>query len=190
MMRLGLEWCSVSYMPYSNAEKVPSLTVTSESFQAGERLPAEAGGGAFGVPGGRDVSPQLSWGPLPEGTRSVAVSMYDPDAPVPSGFWHWGLADLPGDTTELPAGAGAGDDSLPGDAFHLPNEVGGRQYVGFGPPPGTGRHRYIVAVHALDVESVRDLGVTPDSTIAVLHFMMRGHTLARGLVEGWASADE
>ena len=65
-----------------------------------------------------------------------------------------------------------------------------RQYVGFGPPPGTGRHRYYFAVHALDVESVRDLGVTPETTPAVLHFMMRGHELGRGVLQGWASADE
>jgi Raf kinase inhibitor-like YbhB/YbcL family protein len=180
----------VPYMPYSTSEQVPSLTVTSESFQDGERLAPEHGGAAFGVPGGRDLSPQLSWGPLPEGTRSVAVTMYDPDAPIPSGFWHWGLADLPGDTTELPAGAGSGDDALPGAAFHVPNEIGGRQYAGFGPPPGTGRHRYIFAVHALDVDSLREVGATPDSTPAVLHFLMRGHTLARGIIEGWASADE
>ncbi|GAA2047942.1 hypothetical protein GCM10009839_61690 [Catenulispora yoronensis] len=177
-------------MPYSTSEKVPSLTVTSESFQAGDRLAPEHGGVPFGIPGGQDLSPQLSWGPLPEGTKSVAVTMFDPDAPIPSGFWHWGLADLPGDTTELPAGAGAGDDSLPGAAFHVPNEIGGHQFVGFGPPPGTGRHRYVFAVHALDVDSMRDLGATPDTTIAVLHFLMRGHTLARGTIEGWASADE
>ena len=177
-------------MPYSTSEKVPSLTVTSESFKPGERLSADHGATTFGVPGAGDLSPQLSWGPLPEGTKSVAVTMFDPDAPIPSGFWHWGLADLPADTTELPAGAGASDESLPGEAFHVPNEIGGHQYVGYGPPPGTGRHRYVFAVHALDVDSMRELGAGPDTSIAVLHFLMRGHTLARGTIEGWASADE
>ena len=180
----------VMAVPYENSEQVPSMTVTSSSFQAGERLAPEHGSRIFEVPGGEELSPQLSWGPLPEGTKSIVVTMFDPDAPIPSGFWHWGLADLPGDTTELPAGAGAGDAILPGQAFHVPNEIGGQQYVGFGPPPGTGRHRYVFAVHALDVDSVRDLGVTPETTIAVLHFSMRGHTLARGLLQGWASADE
>lgn len=177
-------------MAYETSEKVPSMPVTSSNFTAGERLPVEHGSPSFGIEGGRDLSPQLSWGPVPEGTRSIAVTMFDPDAPVPSGFWHWGLADLPADTAELPAGAGAGDEGLPGSAFHVPNEVGGRQFIGFGPPPGTGRHRYIFAVHALDVDSVRDLGVTVDTTPAVLHFMMRGHQLARGTIEGWASVDE
>jgi Raf kinase inhibitor-like YbhB/YbcL family protein len=176
--------------PYDNAEQVPSFPVTSTGFEAGERLAPEHGSAIFQVPGGQEESPQLSWGPLPQGTKSVAVTMYDPDAPTVSGFWHWGLADLPGDTTELAAGAGAPDAKLPGNAFHLPNEIGGKQYVGFGPPPGTGRHRYIFAVHALDVDSVRDLGVSADTTLAVLHFMMRGHTLGRGLLQGWASADE
>ena len=176
--------------PYDTSEKVPSLTVTSSEFQAGKRLAPEHGSAIFQVPGGREMSPQLSWSGVPEGTKSIAVTMFDPDAPTPSGFWHWGVADLPADTTELPPGAGADDASLPGNAFHVSNEIGTRQYVGFGPPPGTGRHRYFFAVHALDVESLRDLGITPDSTLAVLHFTMRGHTLARGVLQGWASADE
>jgi Raf kinase inhibitor-like YbhB/YbcL family protein len=176
--------------PYDTSEQLPSFTVSSSEFKPGERLAPEHGSAIFEVPGGRETSPQLSWGPVPEGTRSIAVTMFDPDAPIPSGFWHWGLADLPADTTELPAGAGAGDGSLPGEAFHVPNEIGMHQYVGFGPPPGTGRHRYYFVVHALDVDSVRDLGVTPDTTPAVLHFMMRGHELGRGVLQGWASADE
>jgi Raf kinase inhibitor-like YbhB/YbcL family protein len=176
--------------PYDNSEKVPSFTVTSTGFKEGERLAPEHGSAIFEVPGGQEESPQLSWGPLPQGTKSLAVTMYDPDAPIPSGFWHWGLVDLPADTTELPAGSGASDASLPGDAFHVGNEIGGKSYVGFGPPPGTGRHRYFFAVHALDVDSVRELGVTPETSIAVLHFMMRGHTLGRGILQGWASADE
>src|SRR3954467_14667570 len=81
---VGWEWCAVPYMPYSTSEQVPSLMVTSDSFQDGERLAPEHGGAPFGVPGGQDLSPQLSWGPLPEGTKSVAVTMFDPDAPIPS----------------------------------------------------------------------------------------------------------
>lgn len=81
------------------------MPVTSSDFADGERLAVEHGSPSFGIEGGRDLSPQLSWGPVPEGTKSIAVTMFDPDAPIPSGFWHWGLADLPAQTTELPAGA-------------------------------------------------------------------------------------
>ena len=177
-------------MPYSSSEQVPTFTVTSSQFEHGQRFGPAQGSAIFGVPGGQDESPHLAWSGAPEGTKSFAVTMFDPDAPIPSGFWHWGLVDLPADVHELPAGAGAPDAKLPGAAFHLPNETGGKQFVGFGPPPGTGRHRYVTAVHALDVDSVRELGVSEDTTIAVFHFMVRGHTLGRALTEAWASADE
>ncbi len=177
-------------MPYSKLPPVRSFPVTSAEVEPGERLAPEHHSGVFGVPGGRDVSPQLAWSDVPEGTRSIAVTMFDPDAPIPSGFWHWGLVDIPGDVRELPAGAGSPDAELPGAAFHLPSEVGTNQYVGAAPPEGTGRHRYVFAVHALDVDSVRGLGVTEQSTIAVFHFLVRDHTLGRGILEAWASGDE
>ena len=87
--------------------------------------------------GGEDVSPQLSWSGFPGGTRSFAVTVYDPDAPTASGFWHWAVANLPADVTELPAGAGDGRE-LPGDALTLVNDAGMRRYIGAAPPPGHG----------------------------------------------------
>jgi Raf kinase inhibitor-like YbhB/YbcL family protein len=177
-------------MPYEKLRPVPSFTVTSTDVVDGERLAPVHWSGLFGVPGGEDTSPQLSWSGAPEGTKSYAVTMFDPDAPIPSGFWHWGLVDIPGDVTELPTGAGSPDAKLPGAAFHLPMEAGMPQYVGAAPPEETGRHRYVIVVHALDVESARDLGVTDGATIGVLHFMIRDHTLGRAFITPWASADE
>ena len=118
------------------------------------------------------------------------MTTFDPDAPPPRGFWHWGLVDIPADATGLPTGAGAPDAKLPGAAFHLKNEIGIPQYVGAAPPAGTGRHRYFTVVHALDVESVRDLGVNEDTTLAVFHFLTRDHSLGRATITTWASADE
>jgi Raf kinase inhibitor-like YbhB/YbcL family protein len=177
-------------VPYDKLPPVPSFTVTSTDVEHGERFAPEHWSGIFGVPGGADLSPQLSWSGAPEATRSYTVTMFDPDAPIPSGFWHWGLCDLPADVTELPSGAGAPDAKLPGAAFHLKNEAGLAQYIGAAPPAGTGRHRYFIVVHAVDVDSVRDLGVTEDSTLAVLHFLIRDHTLGRAIMTPWASADE
>jgi Raf kinase inhibitor-like YbhB/YbcL family protein len=177
-------------MPYSKLPPVPSFEVVSSTVGEGERFKPAQWSGAFGVPGGRDESPQLSWSGFPAGTRSFAVTMYDPDAPIPSGFWHWGLVDVPAGVTELPAGAGAADADLPGAAFQLPMEAGMRQFVGAAPPAGTGRHRYYIAVHALDVDSVRELGITEDTNLAILHFSMREHTLGRAILQAWADGDE
>ena len=100
--------------PYAYLPKVPSFQLTSTSVTNGQPLPLEQLSKMFGVPGGQDISPQLAWSGFPAGTESFVVSMYDPQAPTGSGFWHWVVADIPAGTTSLPAGAGA-----PG-AFHVP----------------------------------------------------------------------
>jgi Raf kinase inhibitor-like YbhB/YbcL family protein len=127
--------------------------------------------------GGEDRSPQLSWSGFPEGTKSFAVTVYDPDAPTASGFWHWAVANLPASVTELPSGAGDKDaPQLPDGAIQLRNDGGFAGYVGAAPPSGHGPHRYFVVVHAVDTET---LDVTADTTPAVLGFNLFFHTLAR-----------
>lgn len=98
--------------PYDALPKLPSFSLTSASITDGQPLATPQVSGIMGA-GGEDVSPQLSWSGFPEGTRSFAVTVYDPDAPTLSGFWHWAVANLPADVTELPAGAGDGRE-LPG----------------------------------------------------------------------------
>jgi Raf kinase inhibitor-like YbhB/YbcL family protein len=173
----------VSENPYARLDpNMTSFTLTSEDTKDGAPYSAQHYSGIFGVPGGEDASPQLSWSGAPAGTRSFAVTVIDPDAPTPSGFWHWGLVDLPADTTGLPARAGSPDAKLPGAAFQLKNDASTVGYIGAAPAAGTGPHHYYTAVHALDVESVRDLGVAEESTLALLHFVIRGHVLARAVM--------
>jgi Raf kinase inhibitor-like YbhB/YbcL family protein len=167
------------YNPYDFLPELPTFTVTSQSFTDGQPWSQPQVSGLMGA-GGEDQSPQLSWSGFPEETRSFAVTVYDPDAPTGSGFWHWAVANLPGTVTELPAGVGDGS-SLPGDAITLRNDAGLRRFVGAAPPPGHGHHRYIVAVHALQVEK---LDVTEDSSPAYLGFNLFSQAIARALIHG------
>jgi Raf kinase inhibitor-like YbhB/YbcL family protein len=163
--------------PFAGLPSVPAFTVTSTSVRAGEALPAAQLSGVSGVPGGEDRSPQLSWSGAPEGTRGYAVTVYDPDAPTQSGFWHWAVANIPADVTDLPEGAG--DDSgsgLPAGAFQLPNDARMARFIGGAPPAGHGPHRYFITVHALDVP---DIGVPAEGTPAYLGFTIASHILGR-----------
>lgn len=166
--------------PYDRLPPAPSFRVTSEELFDGKRLPRHLA--SEGV-GGADISPHLAWYGFPEETRSFVVTMYDPDAPTPSGFWHWVVKDIPATVTELPAGAGSdGDASLPAGARHVPNDARSRRYDGPAPSPGSGRHRYFIAVHALDVDS---LPIDEDATPAYLNLTLLGHTLGRAVIAPW-----
>ncbi|SDD24939.1 hypothetical protein SAMN05660690_3781 [Geodermatophilus telluris] len=165
--------------PYDFLPPVPSFTVTSTDVRDGEEMAAPQVSGMMGA-GGQDRSPQLSWSGFPEGTQGFAVTVYDPDAPTASGFWHWIVTGLPASVTELPAGAGDQDGAgLPAGARQLRNDAGFAGYVGAAPPAGHGPHRYYTVVHALDVE---DMGVPEDASPAFHGFNLFGHTLARAVL--------
>jgi Raf kinase inhibitor-like YbhB/YbcL family protein len=162
--------------PFDFLPPLPGFTLTSTDCADGAPLGTPHVSGVMGA-GGEDRSPQLSWSGFPEGTRSFAVTVFDPDAPTQSGFWHWAVANIPASVTELPSGAGdqAGS-GLPEGAVQLRNDAGFPGYVGAAPPAGHGPHRYLVTVHAVDTDA---LDVTPDTTPAVLGFNLFGHSLAR-----------
>ncbi|WP_063733642.1 YbhB/YbcL family Raf kinase inhibitor-like protein [Streptomyces sp. RTd22] len=170
--------------PFARLPEAANFTVTSTTVTDGTTLAAEQLSGIFGVPGGKDISPQLSWSGAPEGTKSYAVTVYDPDAPTGSGFWHWAVADIPAAVTELPEGAGEETgSSLPEGAFQLPNDARAARFIGAAPPAGHGPHRYFIVVHALDVESI---GVPGEATPAFLGFNMAGHILGRAVLTATA----
>lgn len=168
-----------AYNPYEFLPDLPGFTLTSSDIAEGQPLKMAQVSGLMGA-GGQDVSPQLSWSGFPEQTRSFAVTVFDPDAPTASGFWHWAVADLPATVTDLPAGAGDGS-GLPGDALTLRNDAGMRRFVGAAPPAGHGYHRYFVAVHAVSVER---LELPQDASPAYLGFNLFMKSIARAVIHG------
>ncbi|CAN5333342.1 YbhB/YbcL family Raf kinase inhibitor-like protein [soil metagenome] len=163
----------VSPNPYDLLPEVPSFALTSEDVQDGQPLKDDQVGSAG------NTSPQLSWNGAPEGTKSFVVTCFDPDAPTPSGFWHWVLVDLPADVTSLDTGAAAAE--LPGKAFHCRADGGEKAFMGAAPPEGDQVHRYFYVVHAVSEES---LGVDSDTSPAAVSFNLAFKTLGRAVLHG------
>ncbi|MCG5241147.1 YbhB/YbcL family Raf kinase inhibitor-like protein [Azospirillum doebereinerae] len=166
-----------------------ALTLTAASVDAFELrsadLPADAPiaqphvANGFGCTGG-NRSPELSWSDPPAGTRSFAVTAYDPDAPTGSGWWHWVVFDLPASATGLPAGAGdASGAALPGGAVQSRTDTGTPGYFGPCPPPGDAPHRYVFTVHALKVER---LDLPADSSGALVGFSLTANRLGQATI--------
>jgi Raf kinase inhibitor-like YbhB/YbcL family protein len=177
--------------PYDDLPQVDSFTLTSADVEDGGTLAPNQVSAYFHVPGGKDLSPQLSWSEAPAGTKSFCVTILDPDAPTGSGFWHWAVGNIPATVDELPEGAGGSvdgmgpsdsDASLPEGAVELRNDAGYTGFVGAAPPKGHGPHRYIITVHAVDVERL-DIG--PDTPPALMGFQLFFHTLGRAQLTGY-----
>jgi len=128
----------------------------------------------FGCSGG-NVSPALSWSGAPAGTKSYALTVYDPDAPTGSGWWHWVLFDIPASVAALPAGAGnpAGG-KLPTGTVQTMTDFGKPGYGGPCPPAGDKAHRYIFTLYALKVDK---LGADPAATAAMVGFLLNANAL-------------
>ena len=129
----------------------------------------------FGCEGG-NVSPSLSWRNPPAGTKSFAVTVYDPDAPTGSGWWHWVVYNIPANVTQLPAAAGDPKrNSLPAGAAQGNTDFGTPGYGGPCPPPGK-PHHYVFTVYALDADK---LDVPANATAAYVGFNVHAHTIGK-----------
>ena len=155
-----------------------TFTVTSNSFKDGDHLPNDfilSADFGFGCAGG-NKSPHLQWSHAPVGTKSFAVTCYDPDAPTGSGFWHWLVVNIPANVSELPEGAGSAGGRLPNGASQTRTDFGAPGYGGPCPPQGDHPHRYLFTVFAVKVDK---LDVTANTSAAVVGFNLHFNTLAR-----------
>ncbi|HYB50774.1 MAG TPA: YbhB/YbcL family Raf kinase inhibitor-like protein [Burkholderiaceae bacterium] len=122
---------------------------------------------------GDNISPALQWSGAPAGTKSFALTVYDPDAPTGSGWWHWVVYDLPASSTGVPRGVGKGA-ALPAGAHQGRNDFGAGDFGGACPPPGDAPHHYIFTVYALKVDK---LGVPADATAALIGYNIKANSL-------------
>jgi len=155
---------------------IEAQTFTLKSKDIGGQATMKQVFNGFGCTG-ENVSPELNWENAPEGTRSFAVTMYDPDAPTGSGFWHWVVYDIPAGTTELKSDAGNPSKGLaPAGAVQSLTDFGKPGYGGPCPPPGHGYHQYLITVYALKTDK---LGVDKSSTPALVGFNLYSNLIAK-----------
>ena len=164
----------------ASAAQAAGFTLTSPTIKPGSTLTEAQVFKGFGCDG-KNISPALKWSGAPGGTKSYAVTVYDPDAPTGSGWWHWVVYNIPATTTELPEGAGAVDGkNLPAGAVQGRTDFGSAAFGGACPPPGDKPHRYIFTVHALKTEKI---DAPADASAALIGFMVNANRLAKASFE-------
>ena len=129
------------------------FSVQSSSWQDGQAMKNAYVFNSFGCTG-NNLSPQISWSGAPQGTKSFAITVYDPDAPTGSGWWHWTLFNIPADVTQLKEGASADPKELPAGAIQGRTDFGKPGYGGACPPVGDKPHRYILTIYALKTDKI------------------------------------
>ncbi|MBN2483636.1 MAG: YbhB/YbcL family Raf kinase inhibitor-like protein [Candidatus Omnitrophica bacterium] len=152
------------------------FVLKSPQLKPGQRMPDAQVYNSFGCTG-KNISPALSWEGAPEKTKSFAITMYDPDAPTGSGWWHWIVFNIPAKVTSLPANAGKIDSrSLPKEAIQSRTDFGIPGYGGACPPVGDQPHRYIFTVYSLDVPT---LDLDANASGAMIGYYLNAHMLGK-----------
>ncbi|MHB8353570.1 MAG: YbhB/YbcL family Raf kinase inhibitor-like protein [Burkholderiales bacterium] len=167
---------SVALAGLATLAHAAGFTLSSSEIKADGTIPRSFEFNGFGC-SGENKSPALKWSGAPKDTKSFAVTMYDPDAPTGSGWWHWVVINIPASTTELVAGAGVvNSTTLPKGAVQGRTDFGVAAWGGTCPPLGDKPHRYIFTVYALKTDK---LDVPADATAALTGYMIHANALGK-----------
>jgi hypothetical protein len=156
------------------ASTAKNFRVSSSAFDYGSRLPSKY------TQDGAGTSPPLAWANVPSGTQSFALILDDPDAPLPGGFTHWVLYNIPATVTSLLEAIPAGQSNMTGGGLQGVNGTGKPGYIGPAPPSGSGIHLYRFNLYALNVVLNLSPGATKDDLLAAMGTHMIGNALLTG----------
>ena len=169
-MKILIALALIVFTHYSTAA---TFTLKTSSFDPSKPLPMKHVFNGFGCTG-ENISPALEWSGAPKGTKSFAVTVYDPDAPTGSGWWHWTVVNIPASVSQLKEGASS--KGLPEGAVEGRTDYGKAGYGGACPPPGAKPHRYIFTVHALKTDK---LDINSESSGALTGYNINGNSLGK-----------
>ena len=173
-MRATLNQILFISLAFTASVSAKSFTLSSTDIAEGVMMNKAQEYNGFGCTGG-DISPQLAWSNAPEGTKSFAVTVYDPDAPTGSGWWHWQMVNIPKTTTQLAKDSGnVNNQTAPQGSIQNKNDYGSRSFGGACPPEDHGTHHYIFTLHALSVEK---LELPEDASGALAGYMINAHAI-------------
>jgi Raf kinase inhibitor-like YbhB/YbcL family protein len=178
LVRSSLRWavaalalaCTLDASAAESVFRLQSPSMTPNSTLSNDQVYS-----GFGC-SGKNISPALSWKGAPRDTKSFALTVYDPDAPTGSGWWHWVVYNIPADVSELPAGAGNPGGSLPAGALQGHTDFGTSGFGGPCPPAGDKPHRYIFTIYALKADKI---SVPDEASAAMVGFMIHANSLAK-----------
>jgi Raf kinase inhibitor-like YbhB/YbcL family protein len=173
--KTGLAIVAFTLTAASASAQATKFTLTSTDAHAGQLMAVAQMFNGMGCTG-QNISPALAWHGAPASAKSFAITIYDPDAPTGSGWWHWVVYNIPATTTQLAQGAGGAGAKLPAGAKQGSTDFGKPGYGGPCPPKGDAPHHYIFTVYALDAPSI---DVPETATAAYIGFNLHGHTIAK-----------
>ena len=174
---------AVASLALSGVAQAAGFSLTSPDFKNNGTIPDKNVYSGFGCTG-ENVSPALEWKNAPANAKSFALTVYDPDAPTGSGWWHWVVFNIPANVTSLPKGAGdVGKKLMPRGAIQSRTDFGSDGYGGPCPPKGDAPHHYQITVFAVDVDKLPD-AKDHSASAALVGFDLHFHTLGKATLTG------